>query len=695
MDDLDPALIEGFEENPWLALYKVSCLLNSRAAVDLDRTLWTILSVVLSLTGGQRALLLLLDDDGNPDVQMHRSLRGGDPRRDQLSKTIVRQVFDSGEALLVPDIQAEPDLRSAQSVGDLAIQSALCVPLKTGLFEGAASDAERRRFPPYLVLWQDVIGAIYVDSNQTRAPYLQQDMALLEALANIAATAISTAQLHKEATRDNETGMLTRRYFELLLDKVHRLSGRFDFPYGLLRIDVDAAAPGGVEATGRTISALLRESDLPARYGAQAFAILLPYAGEQEVRLVAEKILSLLGSVRLGGSAAPGPAADPAELKLQADHALASATRSGRGAFVFWSPEIGTSGPRADRLAGLVTRSEGADHRSLERLVDENERLRQSLKGKVTFLGDSRALLEALDRVRKSAPTDISVLIHGESGSGKELIARALHAASPRAEGPFVVIDCGAIPENLVESELFGHEAGAFTGATRQQRGKFELADGGTLFLDEIGELPLAAQVRFLRTLQEREIRRLGSAEPIHVNVRIVAATHRNLEAEIAAGRFRQDLFYRLNHMLIELPPLRERGRDALTLARFFLDQFCRQLDRPVPQLEADAIEALLAHDWPGNVRELEHCIQQAAILAEGELITAADLRLPNAPPSPEQTTFKAARRRAIDAFERDYILRLLDQHEGDIDACAEHMGLSKRRFRELRQKLNIRRENA
>ncbi len=687
--EIDAELAQDFETNPWLALYKVSCLLNSRATVDLDRTLWTILSAVLSLTRGERALLLLLDEHGNPDVQMHRSPGGGDPRKDQLSRTVVQQVFESGKGLFVPEISVVPELASAQSVSDLAIRSALCVPLKTGLFEGAASDAERRRYPPYLVLWQEVIGAIYVDSSQARAPYTEQDLVLLEALANIAATAITNARLHREATRDPDTGLLTRRYFELILGKVHRLSRRFDFPYGLLRIDLDPAAPGDVALIGRTLSALLRESDLPARYGSHAFAILLPYAGIEQVHLVAQKIQSLLGGVRIGASAAPDPATGDIELSLQADHALATTTAN--DPFVFWSPDIGTSGPRADRLAGLITSNEGADHRSLERLVRENERLRQSLKGKVTFLGESPALLRALDRVRKAAPTQVSVLVRGESGSGKELIAQALHAASPRAEKPFVVIDCGAIPDNLVESELFGHEAGAFTGATRRHRGKFEQADGGTLFLDEIGELTLALQARFLRVLQEHELQRLGADETIRVDVRIVAATHRDLEAEIAAGSFRQDLFYRLNQLQIELPPLRERGRDVLTLAHFFLDQFCLQLGRQPPKLHSDATEALLDHTWPGNVRELEHCVQQAAILADSEWITRDDLRLPGKASSPAPESFKKARRRAIDDFEREYIMRMLERHAGDIDQCAKSMGLSQRRFRELRQKLSIR----
>ncbi|MDE5832541.1 MAG: sigma-54 dependent transcriptional regulator, partial [Desulfovibrio sp.] len=221
------------------------------------------------------------------------------------------------------------------------------------------------------------------------------------------------------------------------------------------------------------------------------------------------------------------------------------------------------------------------------------------------IIGQSESLSGVFKLLEKVAPTDSTVLVTGESGTGKELLVRALHANSRRADKPFVPINCGAIPKELLESELFGHEKGAFTHAIRSRPGRFELADGGTIFLDEIGEMDLSLQVKILRVLQEKEIERVGGTGVKKVDVRVVAATNRNLEEEVARGRFREDLFYRLNVIPIHLPPLRERGSDILILANHFLDVFCQKKDRPPLTLSADAKKILSAYSWPGNVREL------------------------------------------------------------------------------------------
>jgi len=242
------------------------------------------------------------------------------------------------------------------------------------------------------------------------------------------------------------------------------------------------------------------------------------------------------------------------------------------------------------------------------------------------IIGSSPALREVYKILEKVAPTDSTVLVTGESGTGKELLVRALHKNSRRHDKPFVPINCGAIPRELLESELFGHEKGAFTHAIRSRPGRFELADGGTLFLDEIGEMDLSLQVKILRALQEKEIERVGGTVTKKVDVRVVAATNRDLETEVAAGRFREDLFYRLNVIPVHLPPLRERGEDVMALAEHFLHGFCQEKDRKPLSVGAQARTLLTGYSWPGNVRELENFMERLSILCEGPHVTPADL---------------------------------------------------------------------
>ncbi len=242
------------------------------------------------------------------------------------------------------------------------------------------------------------------------------------------------------------------------------------------------------------------------------------------------------------------------------------------------------------------------------------------------IIGQSGSLAEVFRVLKKVAPTDSTVLVSGESGTGKELLVRALHAYSERADKPFVPINCGAIPKELLESELFGHEKGAFTHAIRTRPGRFEMADGGTIFLDEIGEMDLSLQVKILRVLQEKEIERVGGMGVKKVDVRIVAATNRDLEQEVAAGRFREDLYYRLNVIPLHLPPLRERSGDVLLLVRHFLQRFCEKKKRDVLGLSAMVARVFLAYAWPGNVRELENLMERLSILADGAVVEVEDV---------------------------------------------------------------------
>jgi transcriptional regulator with GAF, ATPase, and Fis domain len=276
-----------------------------------------------------------------------------------------------------------------------------------------------------------------------------------------------------------------------------------------------------------------------------------------------------------------------------------------------------------------------------------------------------------LRRVSQVAPTDATVLIGGETGTGKELFARAIHNLSPRKERMLVKVNCAALPASLIESELFGHEKGSFTGATERRPGKFELADGGTIFLDEIGELPLELQAKLLRVLQERELERIGGRQVISVDVRVITATNRNLEKEVAAGRFREDLYFRLNAFPITLPPLRERREDIPVLAQHFVGKFSREFGRPLRAVrEADMLE-LEGRDWKGNIRELAHCIEQAVILSEGAMLDFSSILMPKAGRPGVQEEVPLVTMQDFDhqvtAMERRLVLDALNRSDGRV----------------------------
>jgi DNA-binding NtrC family response regulator len=332
------------------------------------------------------------------------------------------------------------------------------------------------------------------------------------------------------------------------------------------------------------------------------------------------------------------------------------------------------------------------------RLATENMILKDELaqrRGAPLIVGDDPKLKQVSVALHRAAATDTTVLLEGESGTGKELFARALHALSPRADGPFVAINCAAIPETLLETELFGHEKGAFTGASQRKPGKFELAHRGTLFLDEIGDLPLSMQAKILRALEEKEFERVGGTTPLHVDVRVVAATNRNLKAAVAARQYREDLYFRLSVFPITIPPLRDRPDDIVTLARYFIDRFCRDLNKKSLVLSPAAEQELRSYGWPGNVRELQNCIERAAILTEGETIHPRHLNLsfrgPSlAPPDDDggpwskidlSGTLAEASRRTLVEVERRKIEQALKEAAGSRGRAAELLQVSFKTF--------------
>jgi DNA-binding NtrC family response regulator len=321
--------------------------------------------------------------------------------------------------------------------------------------------------------------------------------------------------------------------------------------------------------------------------------------------------------------------------------------------------------------------------RERRRLLSENRDLREALRRNHRIegiIGEGGKMIEVLSLARRVAPSEATVLIRGESGTGKELIAKAIHDAGARASFPLIRVNCAALPETLLESELFGHERGAFTGAVSMRKGRFELADGGTLFLDEIGDLSLPLQAKLLRVLQEKEFERVGSSKPIRVNVRVLAATHRNLEALVKAGQFREDLYYRLNVVTIVLPPLRERREDLPLLMDHFLRVFSEKNAKAIRGFTSEAREVLLRYDYPGNVRELENIIERAVVLTRDDVIGRADL--PLAQELEEAKSEQASLPAAVEGVERRMIKEALARAGGVQTRAAEMLGLSERALR-------------
>ncbi len=334
----------------------------------------------------------------------------------------------------------------------------------------------------------------------------------------------------------------------------------------------------------------------------------------------------------------------------------------------------------------LLTLERVLKQRSLER---QNQALKTDLSRNYPvsgMIGSSPAMHEVFERIQRVAPTDATVLVLGESGTGKELVARAVHEQSPRREQPLITVNCAAIPDNLLESELFGHEKGAFTGAVETHHGLVEAAHGGTLFLDEIGELPTDAQAHLLRVLQEGEIRRIGSTQSRQVDVRLIAATNRDLKQEVERGNFRSDLYFRLHVMEIMLPPLRERGNDIRELAIHLLARTCKRLNRQPLSYDDEAIETLFKYQWPGNVRELENVIERAVILADNDIIPAAALGLHSQPNNTQ--TLPSSDKLSLD----EYFIRFVREHEQKMTETelARQLGVSRKTLWERRQRLGV-----
>jgi two-component system response regulator AtoC len=427
-----------------------------------------------------------------------------------------------------------------------------------------------------------------------------------------------------------------------------------------------------------------------ARALQRTYEVLLADNGQKALELLAEHPVDiLLSDVRMPGmdgltllQRAMARTPQPICIMLTAYGNVETAVEAmKRGAYDFLTKPI-----NLDRLELLVrralhTRTVESENRQLHEQLDA----RYGLDG---IIGQSPAMEEVFETIRQVAPSRATVLVQGESGTGKELVAHALHRLSPRAQGPYIAVHCAALSTSLLESELFGHEKGAFTGATERRRGRFELADGGTLFLDEISEIDAALQVKILRVLEERRFERVGGQETIEVDVRLVAATNRDLKQMVREGRFREDLFYRLDVVAVHLPPLRERPGDIALLAQQFLQNFAQENAKKIEGFTPDALAALAAYAWPGNVRELRNAVERMVVLSRGDRLTVRDL-----PPAVRAAAGGGVALQpskggalSLEDAEKQMILRALRNHDGNVTHAAADLGISRRT---LHRKIN------
>ncbi|RKH04014.1 sigma-54-dependent Fis family transcriptional regulator [Corallococcus sp. CA053C] len=425
----------------------------------------------------------------------------------------------------------------------------------------------------------------------------------------------------------------------------------------------------------RAIATILKEEGFEVREaadGVEALGLLADFAPAAvltDVRMPRMDGLTLMRRAREAGS-------DATFVVMTAFASVEAAVEAMRaGAESYLTKPLDMNAVLVVLGKALETRQLKTETRQLRERVAERFRVGN-------IIGDAPELQGVYALIQQAAPTKATVLILGESGTGKELVAQALHELSPRKERPFVKVHCAALSEGLLESELFGHERGAFTGAVARKEGRFELADGGTLFLDEIGEISLAVQVKLLRVLQSREFERVGGTQTLKVDVRIVAATHRDLQAEVKAGRFREDLYYRLNVVAVTLPPLRRRKGDIPALVNHFLERCNASYGKDVKGLAPGTLQALMSHDWPGNIRELENAVERAVVLARGEELTADDLPpvLRGPRPSPESSE-RLIPGASLAAIEREAILRTLEMVQGSTTRAAEVLGISVRKI--------------
>jgi diguanylate cyclase (GGDEF)-like protein len=632
------------------SLLEITHLINTHQ--DFHQLLEHIVDSAIILTKAERGFLMLFRKDGDLEFKVTRNIDKKilEGEGSMVSRTVVNHVLATAQSLFLSDIYKNKTFKVSESIEALGLRMVMCVPLKTK---------------------QSLLGVIYVDSHSETESFTKISERIFEAFAAQASVAIENSDLYDSSVRDSLTGLYNYGYLRTRLEEEITRSSRLKkdtISFVMLDLDNFKSINDSyghlfgnkiLVTVAGIINNNVRKYDIAARYGGDEFAILMPETNADEARNLAQRlqqeiakakilrgpeIISITSSI--GISAIPlDSIGDSENLIVEADHALFIAKRKGGN-------QIAQFGLRKDK------RKHGPE-----------------------FIGKSKACEEVKEMLSKFARTDATILITGETGTGKELITELIHKESSRSNKPLVVVNCGAIPDNLLESELFGYEKGAFTGAYKQHKGKFELAQGGTIFLDEIGELPVHLQVKILRALEQKEIERIGGKSPIKLNVRVIAASNRNLESEVEKGSFRKDLFYRLSVVMIHLPPLRERPEDIEVLSDYYLNQMNKRYQRKFLGFTNSAMKAMLQHHWSGNVRELMHRIERAVIIGSSQYLGANELGL-QASELKETTPLKD--------LLADIICRALTLHYWNITHTAKALGISRRSLGRLIKKYNI-----
>uniref|UniRef100_A0A7C4X8H7 Diguanylate cyclase n=1 Tax=candidate division WOR-3 bacterium TaxID=2052148 RepID=A0A7C4X8H7_UNCW3 len=610
-----------------------------------------IVETAMSITKAERGFLMLFRKEGHLEFKVAKNINKETLESDDfsISRSIVNQVAETGQSIFLTDIYKEEKFKAQKSILELGLRMAMCVPLKV---KGR------------------LLGLIYVDSHSITETFTPLERKLFEAFAAQASILIENLELYETSIHDFLTGLYNYGFLNLRLDQeISRVIRYRKGTLSLMMIDIDNFKMindtyghffGNALLTkvGEIIGKNVRKMDIPARYGGDEFAILMPETRAEDAVELAERLLRAVKSQpvefekkKISISLSIGISSFPAERILdssgvivEADHALYLSKQKGGNAVSVYACKGG------------------------EEITYEN-----------ILVGVSKSLEEIKNSISTIAPTDANILISGETGTGKELVARLIHQRSLRKDKPFITVNCGAIPENLLESELFGYEKGAFTGAYMQHKGKFELANGGTIFFDEIGEMPLHLQVKILRAIENKEIDRIGGKSALKVDVRVIAATNKNLEEEMKKGNFREDLFYRLNVLHLHLSPLRERPEDIEPIASHFLSIFSKKYRKRIKGFTKRCIEAMVAHPWPGNVRQLIHAIERAVIMSEGEYITDGALGVAR-----EEIESVESLKQFRENYEKKFIQRVLNRHRNNISKTAQELGISRKTLRDL-----------
>jgi len=623
---------------------------------DFDQLLELIVDSAMILSRAERGFLMLFNREGNLEFRVTRNIdrKTVEEGEFKISQTVVNNVLETSKPLFLSDIYKNKKFKISKSIKILALHMVMCVPLK---------------------VQERLLGVIYVDSHTETERFTKIKERIFEAFAAQASVAIESSYLYDSSVRDMLTGLYNYGYLRSRLEEeIMRTSGHRKECISLLIFDVDNFklindsyghhfGNSVLVKIAHVIKGTVRKYDVPARYGGDEIAILMPDTNVQNVQLLARQIRKKV-----------------ADLKFSIGAASISITTS-VGISIFPITQI-IDGERvfveADH-ALLIAKSKGGNQIAIFSVRKDGKKYEPEL------IGVSQAIDEVKAMASRLAKTDITILIIGETGTGKELITRLIHQKSVRSDKPFVVLNCGAIPDSLLESELFGYEKGAFTGAYRQHRGKFEVAHGGTVFLDEIGELPLHLQVKILRVLEQKEIDRIGGKTPIKVDVRIIAATNKNLEDEVKKGNFRKDLYYRLAVATIYIPPLKERPADIDSLGNYYLEQLNRRYGRNFLGFSETGKEAMIHYSWPGNVRELIHRIERAVIMSTGQYLGAAHLGLETIK-QPQEKTLRESR----DEVEKETIVQALKDNDWNITHTSKRLGITRKALRYLIKKHEI-----